>query len=170
MKNIQILLSEAQSNGICSDWAEMIAKAKNRAQLLQMYIDGIDFCLSTDFPSKDYLKRNGKGLLQKFGIWIDEILQIENPAKLVLLGGCSAKVSVSDYAISQIFIKHTSGATVTVADHAFAVIDVFDNCVLSITAGQESKVLVNVYGNAKIGQKSTDNARIKVVHKHKNTY
>lgn len=171
MKNLnKEILAEALRNDICAPWATKIENAESVEELLQMYVDGIDFCLSNNFPSNGFLQETAGVLLQKYGIRIDEIVEVINPEKLVLLGTCSAKVSVTGYAVSQLFIKHNSVATVFANSNAFVMIDVFDDANLTVIASDESKLIVNVYGNAKVIEGATENAYIKVVRKLKDTY
>lgn len=164
------LLRDAIKSQICEEWEEKISNSGSKKELLQMYIDGIDFCLDNNFPSNDYLKKNGGDLLAEFGIFIDENIEVENRTKVVLLGSCTSLISIDGYTVSQVFIKHDSSAHITVENHAFLVIDMFDNTSLNISATNESKVLVNVYGNAQLKHFTTENAIIKVVHKNKSTY
>jgi hypothetical protein len=77
---------------------------------------------------------------------------------------------VQGYAVSQLFVKHSSKATINVFDDAFVVIDCFENAVLDIKASGNSKVMVNVYRYAQVTHNAKDNAIIKVVHKNKNSY
>lgn len=167
--NIEVL-EAAKQKGICEEWAEKIATAKSKSALLQMFIDGIDFCLSREFPNKDFLKATGASLLNQFGIFIDTFCGVQNPEKLVLLGNCEAKVTITDFAVSQIFIKHFGKAEIEVSHNAFAVIDVFDDVELKVTASGTCKVLVNVYGRAKVNHQHSGDAFVKVVEKLKDSY
>ena len=171
MKKLNIeVLEAAKQKGICEEWAEKIEKAKSKSALLQMFLDGIDFCLSMEFPSKDFLKATGASLLDRFGIFIDAFCSVKNPEKLVLLGNCEAKVTITDFAVSQIFIKHYGKAEIEVSQNAFAVIDVFDDVELNVTANDACKVLINIYGRAKVSHQYSGDAFVKVVEKLKDTY
>jgi len=166
--NKEILIGALDKN-ICKEWAAMLPNADIN-QLLKMYIDGIDFCLSNDFPSKEFLKDKAGDLLPDYGIFVDENVSLRNPEKTVLLGSCGAVVLFCDYVVSQVFIKHASTASIDVTDNAFVVIDLFDDSILNIQAWGNSKVLVNVYGNAKVEHEVSGKAYVKVVNKLKKTY
>lgn len=163
------VLAEAIQNDICEPWAEMIKNADIH-KLLQMYNDGIDFCLSNNFPSNEFLKAKAGDLLADYGIYIDEEVNLKNPVKAVFLGKSNTYLSILDYTVSQIFIKHKSEAEINVTNDAFVVIDAFDDVVLNISAYGESKVLVNLFGRAKISHQTAGNAIIKVIRKLKDTY
>lgn len=167
----QYILAKAKEAGICQEWADKLAITTDIDILLQMYIDGIDFCLEKNFPSMaDLAVLAGTERLARYGIYIDEYVSLVNPKTLVLLGGCEADISIGSYQVSQIFVKHKSSGTFRISGNAFVVIDCFDDSELTVEASGDSKVLVNVYGRAKITHTTIEDARIKIVNKHKSTY
>lgn len=167
----QYILAKAKEAGICKDWADKLATTTDIDALLKMYIDGIDFCLAKDFPSNaDLAIIVGTAKLTKHGIYIDECASLVNPRTLVLLGACEADISVGNFMVSQIFVKHKSSGTFRISGNAFIVIDCFDQTELNVQASGDSKVLVNVYGKATVAQTAIEEARIKIVNKHKSTY
>ena len=51
-------LKRAIDNDICEEWAARINHTVNVDELLDMYIEGIDFSFSTEFLSNDFFRRN----------------------------------------------------------------------------------------------------------------
>lgn len=161
---------KARESGICEPWAEKILQAQSVDDLLELYLSGIDFCLSNNFPSNKDLLRLGGEKLKEFGIFIDSNISSANTPHTVLLGASKAQLTADRYSVYQIFLKNTSQAEIVVKDHAFVVIDCFDFTHLNISSFGKSKALVNVYGQAQVHHFSVDDSYIKVVHKHKRTY
>lgn len=167
----EYILNAAQEKGICQPWVELIAGVQGVDELLQMYVDGIDFCLTNNFPSNDDLLRLAGNRLPDYGICVDkQRLALKNSKFTVLLGESEAHLQSTGFTVSQVFVKHTSFTEVVAVDNAFVVIDCFDNSKVDVTAYDHSKVLVNVYGEAKVSHHMEGDAVIKIVQKHKNTY
>lgn len=163
------VLELALKAGICDDWAKQIPYM-DKMGLMKMYLDGIDFSLGTGFLSNDFLKKEAGDLINKYGIYIDQGFKSINPAKLVLLGSCKSDALISDFTVSQIFVKDDSIANIDSVDNCFTVIDCFDNSNVTVLAQNNSKVLVNLYGKAKCNGVQKHNAIIKVVNKFKDNY
>lgn len=169
MKLNRELARMASANGICTDWLTTLKETTDIDALLDMYIKGIDFCLSTDYPSNDYIRKHFKGRMEHKGIHLDEEVSGENDRVCVLLGRSTGDVHVGGYNVSEVFLKHTSELTLKVEDKAFVMVDMFDNSKLSLVAIGEAKVCVNHYGGELIYHEE-DNAKIKVIYKNKKTY
>lgn len=172
MKNIaKELAKQAKGKGICQEWYKDLKTTQDTGKLLEMYVRGIDFCLSNDFPSNSFIKDNFKGKMEAFGIHLDEQISIKNERKVVALGKCTGKIEVDGYNVSEVFLKHDSDLTISASGNAFVMVDVFDNTTLWVQALDNAKVCVNRYGtNAEITSKSEGNAVIKVIEKNKKTY
>lgn len=167
----EYILKTAQAKDICHPWAERIAGVKSVDELLQMYVDGIDFCLANDFPSNNDLVKFAGDKLPDYGICVDkQRLALKNSKFTVLLGSSEAHLHYTGFTVSQLFVKHTSFTEVLAAGNSFVVIDCFDYSRVDVTATDGAKILVNIYGQAKVTTETTGNGIIKIVHKHKNTY
>ncbi|MDM8174798.1 hypothetical protein QT327_10595 [Olivibacter sp. 47] len=160
----------AKENGICSTGLKRILSSKTKEELIQYYIEGLDFCLEHDFPSKDYLRLNGGTLLAKYGIHVDEKRTLINRARSILLGTCDASISHDGFSVSDIFIKHESNAKVFCSADSFVRIDCFDTVNVRIHASGNAKIVVNVYGSAKVAYEKKEKAQIKIINKGKETY
>jgi hypothetical protein len=163
------LAKQAKRKGICEEWYNDLVNTTDTNALLSMYLRGIDFCLSNDYPTNDYIRKNFKGKMESFGIHLDESIHVANDKKIVALGKCTGIVEVSEYNISEVFLKHDSEITLKAEGNSFVVIDMFENTTLSVVAFDEAKVCINRYGGRVI-QKVNGNALIKVIEKNKSTY
>lgn len=169
MRIAKELAKEAKRKGICEEWYVNLKNTEDVAGLAAMYLNGIDFCLSNDYPSNDYLRKHFKGKMEPYGIHLDEDIQVKNERKVVTLGTCTGIVEISEYNVSEVFIKHNTDLVLLVRDNAFVMVDMFDNSRLKVIAGGNSKVCVNLYGGD-VEQDAIENAFVKVKEKDKKTY
>jgi hypothetical protein len=163
------LAKQAKANGICAEWHADLKQMEDIEKLLDMYISGIDFCLSNDYPSNDYIRANFKGKMEHRGVFLDHDLKVAGQRTVVALGSCTGEVYVSGYDVSEIYLKHDSEIVLHVSGNSFAMVDMFDNSKLSIVASDNAKVCINHYGGEFIMGKR-GNAVIKIREKNKKTY
>ena len=168
MKLNNELAKEAAIKGICEDWHKKLRKTEDKHALIKMFLEGIDFCISEDYPSPKFFKLFD-GLRQQYGIFRDEPIQAENSQYVVAFGKCEGTAKYTGYEVGQVFIKHESKLTITASGNSFIMVDIFDNAELEIIAGNDSKVCVNQYGGNVLTRK-IDNAIIKVIQKQSKTY
>ena len=64
MKISDDLKREAISKGLCKQWTDDWHD-ETLDTLCEKYVDGIDFCISNDYPSTLYMKKNFDGIMQK---------------------------------------------------------------------------------------------------------
>lgn len=160
-----------RKKGLCESWQAKLAELSKQEDLLRLYLEGIDFCLSEDFPSPRFLKEQAdEPLLESFGIYIDrEGIRAENHAKVVCLGGTTGSVRGKDFEVSEIFIKHRSSIEIKAQGNSFIMVDMFDDSVLSVQASGNAKVCINRYGGA-LQYTERGDAKIKIIEKSKKTY
>jgi hypothetical protein len=167
MKIGKELAKQAQRFKICQEWHDELKTLEDKRAMVQMYLKGIDFCLVNDYPSNDYIRRNFGDVINDFGVFLDNNIDLINVIKCVALGLCKGRVEINNFNVSEIFIKHGSALNIVAKDNAFVMVDAFDNTVVHIEAYNHAKVCVNRYGNANINQKVVDMAMVKIIDKHK---
>ncbi|WP_280646686.1 MULTISPECIES: hypothetical protein [unclassified Dysgonomonas] len=120
--------------------------------MVKLFIRGIDFCISEDFPTLEFIRVNFKGKCEQYGAFVDdEVNGRKNAPDTVLNGNCKAMMEYDGFTVSRIFIRHNSQAAVIASDNAMVTIDAFDNSNLAVaTAGNSSQIFVNLYGNAQV--------------------
>jgi hypothetical protein len=170
MKISKVLAKEAQKKGICESWYKELRTLEDKQAMLAMYVKGIDFCLSQDYPSNDFIRANFKGMMESFGIFLDDNINIVNFRRCIALGNTKGRVEVGSYGICEIFAKHESNLAINVKNNAFVEIDVFDNSVVHVHAQDCAKVHINRYEGGKVTTDTSGNAVIKIVEKYKKTY
>jgi hypothetical protein len=162
------LQKEAQVLGACSPGLlDLKNVGDNKAALVQLYMSKLEFCLEHDFPSNEFIKEHGKGIMESFGLFLDDKINLTNYRKCVALGKTSGKINVSSYGVSQIYAKHTSDLVIEASDNAFVMVYVYDDAKVTIHAHDRAKVHVNRYGGKTITAKDGQ-AVVKVVEKQLN--
>lgn len=161
-------------NGLCEPWQRMLSDAGDKETLVKMYLRGIDFCLTYDYPGVKYMERNFKGMCEPFGVFVNEtvnkVMNLTELYKIVAVGNCSGKLFCSGSSVSQIFVKHTSILEVAVNDNANVTIDCFDNTVVNITVNDNANVTIFRYIGANVNIISGNNAKVSVIDRNKKRY
>lgn len=163
------LARQAKKAGICEEWYGQLKLLTDKGAMIDMYIRGIDFCLSNDYPSNDYIREHFKGAMEKKGVYLDDEVMLSNPRRCVALGRTVGSVVVGGYGVCEVFVKHDSVLVISASDNAFVEIDMFDNSEVSVHTTERAKVHINRYG----GRLTTDqrgDSVIKVVEKDRKTY
>lgn len=147
----------------CGEGLNQLITAKTDAELIDTYIDRIDFCLTNDFPGADFMKGIQPQLAEK-GIFIDRKRVVLNPEKLVLLGRCDFEATFDGYSVSRIYANHSTSLFITAKDNSVVVVDALN----------DSKVFVKTHGNARVHvnlySKAECTGATKIVAKNKETY
>ncbi len=169
MKLSKELARAAKAKGICAPWHAELLTLQDKDAMVEMYLKGIDFCLSNDYPNNDFIRTHFKGVMEKHGVFLDDEIKIENNPKCVCLGATCGRIATGGFETCEVFAKHDAELNVVAKDNAFVMIDVFDNAVVSIYASDRAKVCVNHYGG-KITKTTTDDAVVKIREKNKKTY
>lgn len=163
------LAERARKKGICKEWHDELLSLKDKDKMIKMYLRGIDFCLSNDFPENDFIRSYFKGAMEKYGVFLDDAVKVENMPKCVCLGACSGNVLADNFNACEVFVKHNSEIVITAKDNAFVMVDVFDNSTVMIHAHDRAKVCVNRYGGT-VKDFADNEAVIKIREKNKKTY
>ena len=166
MNTIQQLKQDAISKGICSRWQSKFKDEMSLKRLVRMYVKGIDFCISEDYPTLAFLRTEMKGKCEPYGVFIDDIVQWHNASDVVLNGTCKAELKYNEYSVSRLYVRHDSTADVIVSGNALVTIDAFDNSVLNVVASEKCKVVIAQYGNSKVNIKQgLENVSVKFMNK-----
>lgn len=166
------LALEAKKHNICEDWFNDLLHTDNKERLIKMYLEGIDFCLSNEYPSLSFIKQNFVGVMEKYGIFLDGVINTTNSRYVVALGSCNGSAEYIDFGVGQVFVKHESKLTVKASGNSFVMIDMFDESEVEVIATENAKICVNHYGGnlTTTTDSDTGNAIIKVIRKHSKTY
>lgn len=162
------LLGKAPKN-LCAPAAGLMRNA-SVDELLELFIEKIDYSLSEEYPSKDDLLLYGGASMAKYGIYVDGECDIVNPVTAVILGKCKSTIRIEGFAVSRIYAKHGAILDIRVKDSAFVMIDCFDDSFIHIDVSGSAKVVINHYGVSQFVFSKQDQATVKVNHKIKQSY
>jgi hypothetical protein len=156
---------EALAIGACSPgMGDLLNAGDSKPALVQLYLKKLEFCLENDFPSNDFMREHGKGIMESFGIFLDDRINLTNYRKCVALGKTTGNVIVTSYGVSQVYAKHTSDLVIEASDNAFVMVYVYDDAKVTVNAHDRAKVHVNRYGG-KIATANDGQAVVKVAEK-----
>lgn len=166
---VEQLKQDGIEKGLCRLWQRKLTGDMDMSELSELYIKGIDFCISEDYPTLEYLRTTFKGECEPYGIYIDDdVDELKNASDAVFNGDCKAFLEYDGFAVSRVFARHNTKASVNVSDNAIVTIDAFDNSVLVVAvSGDNAQAIVNLYGNAKV---EAIGMGITVNYMNKNTY
>jgi hypothetical protein len=169
MKNIsKELAKQAKQKGICKEWHRQLKTLNDKREMVKMYIKGIDFCLSNDYPSNKYIVENFGEIIHEFGIFVDGEVDLKNHERCIALGKTKGHIETNEYNVCEVFVKHNSELTIVAKDSSFVMVDIFDNSIIHVQAQDNAKIIVNKYiGAAVEGRIQLDNSRIKINEKNK---
>jgi hypothetical protein len=170
MKLSKELAKKAKQFNICQEWHDELKTLEDKRAMVRMYLKGIDFCLANDYPSNDYIRRNFGDIMNEFGVFLDDNIDLVDMEKCVALGATKGHIEIDNFSVSEIFIKHEAALNIIAKDNAFVMIDIFDNGVVAIHAQDNAKVCVNKYGASTIHSNKVGSAMVKVIEKYKKTY
>lgn len=123
------LKQQAISLGLCKQWQDEWGNP-DIAELCNKYIRGLDFCIKHDYPSLDYLERNFKGKVEKYGIYINDNATVLNQRNIIANGSC--KLFVEAGVVCDVTIRHTSEIHIVATNNAFVYVSMHDNSRLFI--------------------------------------
>ena len=151
MNLINQLKEDGTAKGLCRPWRMKLQQGMSVEEMARLYIKGIDFCISENYPTLDFLRDHFKGSCEPYGVFVDDEVVVHNAPDTVLNGECKAILEYDGFSVSRIFARHNTQGSVYVSDNAYVKVDVFDNSKLIIAvAGNDAHVIVNLYGNAKV--------------------
>lgn len=146
MKDIsKELKEEAIKLGLCEKW-QSEWNNPDKDELVQKYVKGIDFCIYNDFPSIEYMKDNFQSVMDKHGVFVDNVVKLINRDTVVLNGECEGDVTYDGISIGRIYCRHDSSIKLIVKDDSKVFISIYDNARVDIECQDNAKVYVYKYG------------------------
>ena len=68
------LARDAKKKGICEEWYGRLIDTKGKDELIKMYLEGIDFCLSNEYPSNEFIRQHFVGTCEAYGVFLDQAI------------------------------------------------------------------------------------------------
>ena len=67
------LARDAKKKGICEEWYGRLIDTKGKDELIKMYLEGIDFCLSNEYPSNEFIRQHFVGACEAYGVAVARV-------------------------------------------------------------------------------------------------
>ena len=153
------LRNEARKLGLCDKWFnEWHEENYSFQQLIDKFIDGLDFCFVFNFPNTEFIKKYfPKELLRKNSILVDDRWSLLNPKYAVLLGNSESNIRYNGWTVGSVHLKGISTARILVKDNCHLIINVYDDAGVHIICESNKKIpLVLLHGNASVDRVSFD--------------
>lgn len=166
----QELKTAAVKNGLCASWQKMLDHTKDKDTLVQMYMKGIDFCFSNNYPSARYIEEHFKGICEKYGVYVNESTELHNIRKLAFIGKSSGKITYDNYEVAQVFAKDNSELAIYATGHAIITVDCFDSSIIEAEARNHAQIIINRYIGAEVSTKTDDTGVVKIIERRFKTY
>lgn len=140
------LKNKAVSLGLCAKWTGEWNE-KNKDELCEMYVRGLDFCIEHDYPSCEYMRENFSGVMERHGIYVDKDFDEAFVNGIVVLNGkCSGDIIVKDYDAATIHVRHDSFVRITATGHSKVFVKVYDDAVVQVAQEGKAKAYLYVKG------------------------
>lgn len=137
---------EAVSLGLCARWTQEWEDGTTKDAMAEKFVTGIDFCIEHDWPSVVVMKKDFGDVIHRHGIYADESVRLKNPGTVILNGRCDASMTCDMFAVSNIYVRHSSVLKIVARDRANVHINVYDKAEVDIKAYGEAKCFVYRYG------------------------
>lgn len=140
------LKKQAIGFGLCEDWTNEWANP-SKDELLKKYVRGIDFCIEHNYPSCYYMKDNFDGIMQKYGVFVDDVVDGKNYNELICNGKTTGKVVYDNYNVCNwMYLRHDSDMEIEVTENAYVTIHLYDNAKLKVRNTSTRRVVVFRHG------------------------
>lgn len=140
------LKKQAISYNLCQPWTDSWGNP-NLDELLEKYIEGIDFCIQNNYPSNKYIKENFGEIAERHGVFTDkDNIQLSALPNIVLNGNTNGSIRLNRLDVSSIYVRHGSEVRVQIEESAKAIIRVYDNASVTIDNQTNQRIFVYKYG------------------------
>lgn len=141
--------NEAVSLGLCAQWTAEWEDNSSKDEMVEKFVNGIDFCIARDWPSVDVIKKKFGGVIHKHGVYADENIALRNPSNTVILcGNCNADITLDGMAACEIYVRHGSVLHLKTNDFARAFVNVLDDATVNVESADDSRTFVYQYGGS----------------------
>ncbi len=141
------LRDRARELGLCDQWYKEWDKNSTRQELIDKYLNGIDFCIANDYPNIVFIKEYfPDSLLRKNEIYLNCTAEVKNARKVVLLGESKVNAVVEGMASSDIYVRHGSELNVVATDGARVFVEMYEDSKVKAVADAESKIFIYQHG------------------------
>lgn len=142
------LKNQAIANGLCEQWTDDWIENRNKQELIDMWLRGIDFAIANDYPTNEFIKEHFEPkLLKENHIYVDSPFHGVNLDKKVVLCGKSDGVLEFDkFSTCDIYVRHECHAHIRASGFSKVFINLYDGANITIKQMEAAKVYVYRHG------------------------
>lgn len=143
------LKTQAEVLGACEQGLNGL-EGLSQQELINRFIHFIDFAISADFPSNEFIKNNFKEeLLEHNNIYVDcPKIERRNARQVVVVQGKSKGFLAFDgFVTSDIYVRHDSEITIDCSRMSKVFISVYDNAKVNVVQRDAASVYVYRHGD-----------------------
>lgn len=162
MNEKSVLIERAKLIGACSDELTVLMQCKTEAELVNLYMDNIRYCVFNNFPAPVFIKVYYRNAAREAGIFIDEQMHWDNLTKGVFLGKCNAKLSLTGNHTGRYYARQKSRVFINASGRSSAIVTLYDQA--KVIARPDENALIHVFrvGGGDVIEDPRDNGRIKI--------
>lgn len=138
--------SEAVSLGLCAQWTSEWVDGTTKDDMLEKFVNGIDFCISHNWPSPKVIKRDFGDVMHNHGVYVDENVDEENPKMVILNGECVAHLRYTGMGVGEVYVRHSSSLYLKVKGLSRVFVNLLDDGDVHIECEDGAKCFVYQYG------------------------
>lgn len=138
------LRNDAIRFGLCSGWQNDWSENRNKQELIDMWLRGIDFAIMHNYPTNDFIKEHFEDeLLKQNNIFVDcPITGMNLNGKVIVNGDCTGTFTFDGFAACDLYIRHNSNVHIDASRFAKIFINLYDDAIVTIKQRDISKVYV----------------------------
>ena len=142
------LKSQALQLGACQQGLDNLENL-NEQELINRYIHFVDFAISANFPTNEFIKKNfDKALLEHNNIFVDSVIEKRNARQVVVIQGeSSGSLFFDGFVTSDVYVRHDSDIAIDCSRMSKIFISVYDNSKVRVTQRDGASVYVYLHGN-----------------------
>ena len=137
---------EAVGLGLCGKWQDKWTKDTDVDGMLDMFVDGQDFCIMHDWPGVATLKRYGGERLRAHGVYADEEFEADNVRTVIAVGGCNGTVTADGRQVTTVYARLKSRLRVKASGEARVFVMLYDEAGVEVESKDDARVFVYRHG------------------------
>jgi len=166
MRNLgKELAKQGRKKGMCKEYLYKLPTITDRRELADFFIREIDFCLTNDFPSLDFIHEHFRDISADFGVYTTGQYSEENKRHLVAIGTAEGSLRVNGFNVAEVFVKDQAYMNLRASDNSFVMVDIYSGRI-HVQAFHNARVVINHYGGL-VSHETTENGFVKIIRKTK---
>lgn len=137
---------EAVSLGLCAQWTSEWEDNSSKDDMVEKFVDGIDFCIGRNWPSTKVMKKCFGDVIHDHGVYVDENVKLSNPSMLILNGECVADIDYNLAGSGEIYVRHKCSLHLKAHGASRVFVNLLDDAELHVECEDTAKVFVYQYG------------------------